>query len=275
MEIDDSRTCNLFNLASLARYLRVEPSVVVGYYDEILADAEFLAAVNRRMDEIRRAYGFTKGIFRMEAIDSVDWFAFERILLYVLTRLTRPERVLETGVYYGGNTSFILRALDRNGSGRLISIDLPDSAIRAASEPTERHPHVGDSELYSADLKPGFMVPPPLRERWTFIEGDSHAVIPTLDERFDLYIHDSDHAMDFMRRELTLARAVMKPGGIMVADDIDWSNAFHAFIVENAAYPLLLTDNGKDDLRVRTGVVDLAHPYADLPAITGRACAVR
>ena len=39
MEIDDSRTCNLFNLASLARYLRVEPSVVVGYYDEILADA--------------------------------------------------------------------------------------------------------------------------------------------------------------------------------------------------------------------------------------------
>jgi len=275
VEIADSRTCNLFNLGILARYLRAEASDVVGYYDEILADAEFLSDVNAQMGDVRRSYGFDKGIFRMEAIDSVDWFAFERILLYVLTRLRRPAAVLETGVYYGGNTSFILRALERNGSGELVSIDLPDSAIRAASDGTERHPHVGDSELYQADLRPGFMIPQRLRGRWTFVEGDSHAVIPTLDQRFDLYIHDSDHAMDFMLRELNLARTAMQPGGVMIADDIDWSNAFHAFVVEHAFYPLLLTDNGKDDLRVRTGVVDLAHPYMNVPAITGKTYAIR
>lgn len=275
MEIDDSRTCNLFNLGILARYLRAEASDLVGYYNEILADTAFLSDVNAQMAEIRQSYGFAKGIFRMEAIDSVDWFAFERILLYVLTRLRRPAAVLETGVYYGGNTSFILRALERNGSGELVSIDLPDSAIRAASDATERHPHVGDSELYQADLKPGFMIPKRLRERWTFVEGDSHTVIPTLDRRFDLYIHDSDHGMEFMLRELNLARNAMRPGGVMIADDIDWSNAFHAFVVEHGYYPLLLTDNGKDDLRVRTGLVDLAHPYMDIPAITGKTYAVR
>ena len=275
MKIDDSRTCNLFNLGILARYLRAEAAEVVGYYNEILADEAFLADVNRQMADVRKTYGFAKGIFHMESIDSVDWFAFERILLYVLTRLHRPAAVLETGVYYGGNTSFILRALERNGTGKLVSIDLPDSAIRAASDGTKRHPHVGDSELYSVDLKPGFMIPVGLRDRWTFVEGDSHAMIPALEGRFDLYIHDSDHAMEFMLRELNLAHDLMQPNGIMIADDIDWSNAFHAFIIEHALYPLLLTDNGKDDLRVRTGVVDLAHPYIEMPAITGKTYAVR
>jgi predicted O-methyltransferase YrrM len=100
-------------------------------------------------------------------------------------------------------------------------------------------------------------------------------MIPALEGRFDLYIHDSDHAMEFMLRELNLAHDLMQPNGIMIADDIDWSNAFHAFIIEHALYPLLLTDNGKDDLRVRTGVVDLAHPYIEMPAITGKTYAVR
>jgi predicted O-methyltransferase YrrM len=59
----------------------------------------------------------------MPTIDSIDWFAFERILIYVLIRFLKPNRVLEMGVYYGGNTAFELNSLARNQGGKLVSID--------------------------------------------------------------------------------------------------------------------------------------------------------
>src|SRR5215468_1827986 len=124
MDISDTRKCNLWNLEQLAK---------------------FLAGVNDRLQSVRREHGFTKGIFRQERLDSVDWFAFERILLYALVRHLRPAACLETGVYYGGNSAFMLAALDRNGAGRLVSIDLPDSAIVRDGDNTShpRHPLVG------------------------------------------------------------------------------------------------------------------------------------
>jgi predicted O-methyltransferase YrrM len=269
MKIEETHACNTFNLRLLARYLRCDLDLLLGYYRDILDDRAFLADVNDQVGSIRATFGFSKGIFRMERIESVDWFAFERILLYVVTRLRRPAHVLETGVYYGGNTAFILRALEHNGYGILTSIDLPDSRIRSQETPLERHPMVGDSELYPNALQPGFIVPAPLRSRWRFIEGDSHAVLPTLDQRFDLYIHDSDHSMAFMLRELSLAHDRMQTDGIVIADDVDWSNAVAAYVVERQLYPLYLTDNGKDELRVRTALIDLAHPWSRLSAVTG------
>ena len=104
-------------------------AVFSGYYREILDDEKFLRGINERLQAVRRDHGFTKGIFRRDSVDSADWFAFERILIYVLVRYLKPAQCLETGVYYGGNTAFLLAALARNGSGRLVSIDLPDSAI--------------------------------------------------------------------------------------------------------------------------------------------------
>ena len=52
------------------------------------------------------------------------------MLIYVLIRHLKPNRVLETGVYYGGNSAFALLALARNQGGKMISIDYPDSEIR-------------------------------------------------------------------------------------------------------------------------------------------------
>ena len=49
------------------------------------------------------------------------------------------------------------------------------------------------------------MVPVELHSRWKIIEGDSLKVIPTLNDRFDFYIHDSDHSMEFVSREMATA----------------------------------------------------------------------
>ena len=166
-----------------------------------------------------------------EQIDSVDWFAFERILLYVLVRHLRPTSCLETGVYYGGNTAFLLAALEQNCHGRLVSIDLPDSIIREGGQSTDhqRHPLVGDTELYDQHLQPGFIVPARLKGRWELVLGDSLLEIPRRPELFDLYLHDSDHSMAFLRAELRLAYERLGNNATVVVDDIDWSNGFFEF----------------------------------------------
>lgn len=259
MDIADTRKCNLFNLEMLARYLDVPIEVLTGYYEELLDDRGFLGAVNQRMAEVRDKWEFRKGIFAIPTVPSVDWFAFERVLIYVLIRHFKPNWVLETGVYYGGNSAFALLALAHNQSGKMISVDYPDSEIRVKGASEARHSLVGDSELYDSSLRPGFMVPPFLYERWELIEGDSLQVIPDLQETFDFYIHDSDHSMPFLSKELAAAWAKLSDRALILVDDIDWSNAFFAFCVKHRLFPLLMTDNGKDNLRVRTGIAMRGH----------------
>jgi predicted O-methyltransferase YrrM len=272
MDISDTRKCNLWNLEQLARFFDVPSATLEGHYHEILDDAIFLDGLNDRLRAVRRDFGFTKGIFRQNQLNSADWFAFERILLYVLLRHLRPKLCLETGVYYGGNTAFMLAALHRNGFGRLVSIDLPDSTIRGAKAGTShvRHPLVGDTEFYEPTMKPGFIVPEYLKPNWHLIEGSSLDEIPKLSETFDFYLHDSDHAMDFLTAEIDAALPRLSPGAVVVVDDIDWSNAFFSFCVRQLLSPILFTDNGKDNLRVRTGLVKLDHPRNNVAAITGR-----
>ena len=59
------------------------------------------------------------GASRGEMRDEAD-------ILYVLIRLLKRWQILETGVGAGVSSAFMLQALDKNGSGRLTSIDLPD-----------------------------------------------------------------------------------------------------------------------------------------------------
>jgi hypothetical protein len=259
MNIADTRKCNLFNLEMLARYFGASSEIFIKYYEELLGDHEFLSLVNERVSEVRERWGFNKGIFAMPVIPSVDWFAFERVLIYVLVRHFKPYRLLETGVYYGGNSAFALLALARNQYGKMISIDYPDAQIRASGAREGRHSLVGDSELYDPALRPGFMVPTYLCNSWELIEGDSLEVIPKLDEVFNFYLHDSDHSMPFLSKELAAAWDKLADDALMLVDDIDWSNAFYAFCVKHRLFPLLMTDNGKDDLRVRTGLVYRRH----------------
>ncbi len=249
----------------MARYLVIDEGELHRCYEELLADDELVASINDQF-AVGRSRGFTRGIFGKPDVDSVDWFGFERILMYVLVRQFRPRIVWETGVYYGGNSLFILRALQRNGEGILVSAELPATDVPDTSN---RHPWVLDSEDYdTAALEPGFLVPPILRERWDLRIGNSLDLLPKFPGPCDLYIHDSDHSMQFLSRELNLVRHRMTDKGLMVVDDIDWSNAFFDHCVRSRQRPLLLTDNGKDELRVRTGLIWMAALQNGDPSFT-------
>jgi len=260
MDIEQSRWANTSNLGKAEVYFGVTPRTLVALYDELLDDHELLELANSQF--VRgRSLGFTRGIFGKPNIDSIDWFGFERILVYVLVRHFRPRIVWETGVYYGGNSLFLLRALQKNCYGQLSSAELP--ARDAHGDPKfPRHPWVRDSEDYDSDaLEPGFLVPPQLRSDWDLRLGSSLDLLPTFPGPCDFYLHDSDHSMAFLTAELELVKPILSPEAIVVVDDIDWSNGFISFCSAYRLYPLLMTDNGKDELRVRLGLTALAHSH--------------
>ena len=273
MDIQTTRTSNIANLEILERYVNSPKGKLQKYYEELTDDFKLLAGINEKIEATIEIHGFTKGIFGKGKLSSLDWFAYQRVLIYVLIRYLKPQHILETGVFYGGNTTFLLAAAQKNEFGTVHSIDLPDSKIRALHIETgqshARHSLVGDSELYDEALAPGFIIPNYLKGRWQFIEGSSLDIIPNLKHEFGFYLHDSDHSFAFLNKELSIASKRLTDQAIVVVDDLNWSNSFFKFCSERKLYPLLSTDNGKDNLMVRTGILKMDHPNNGHPDITG------
>jgi hypothetical protein len=167
--------------------------------------------------------------------------------VWCLTHHLRPATVVETGVARGITTRFILEALAHNDTGHLWSIDLPP--------PLDR----------SLQAQIGSAVPESLHDRWTYVYGSSRRRLPRLLgqlDAIDLFIHDSRHTERNLLFELDHAWKAMKPGGVLVADDVDLNCGFHSF---RAAHPLhqstvchaepLRPDRGRQDDRGAFAVV--------------------
>jgi len=130
---------------------------------------------------------------------------------YVMCRAIKPNYVLETGVAYGVTSAFILKALEVNGRGVLHSIDLP---------PLEKN----------ADQYIGVLIPPYLKERWCLHRGVSKRLMPSLLRRLrcvDIFVHDSSHTYRNMHWEFETVWPYLRPGGVLIADDVNKNYAFN------------------------------------------------
>ena len=138
-------------------------------------------------------------------------------LAYALCRLQLPEVVVETGVGYGVTTAFLLQALAVNNKGRLWSIDLPPLAE-------------------GAEEQAGCLVPAILRSRWKRLRGRSRRVLPQLVSQMtavDLFLHDSLHSYRNMISEFHTIWPKLRPGGILLSDDVHMNRAFQDFTAES------------------------------------------
>lgn len=140
--------------------------------------------------------------------------------VYAVARIVKPAKMVETGVANGKSSALILRALERNGSGRLYSIDLPTMQGEAGE---------CDDGLVPTGRTPGWLVPPSLRARWDLRLGDARELLPALNAELgpiDVFFHDSLHTYPHMTFELSLAKGWVRPGGVILCDDTQSNNAF-------------------------------------------------
>lgn len=144
----------------------------------------------------------------------------QAVLLYLLVRSHRPQRVIETGVRPGYTTAWILAALEANGEGSLHSL---------GPGPT------GHRNQAVRDVTVGQFVPPALRSRWTLVLGNTEDNLRELlaEQRpVDLFLYDNGLDADRARFELHSAWAALSPRGILLAHHVDanpaWSDFCHA-----------------------------------------------
>jgi hypothetical protein len=143
----------------------------------------------------------------------------KEIALYTIVRKYKPRVMVETGVAQGVSTYFLLKAMERNRYGRLMSVDLPnydkdDSVLRT---------------YIPRGLKPGWLVPENLKRRWEIRIGPSSAVLPLIPRPIDAFLHDSLHNYGTITLELEWAYGAVRRGGVIMCDDAWWNSAWIDF----------------------------------------------
>lgn len=123
---------------------------------------------------------------------------FQGRLLSLISKMIRPQKILEIGTYTGYSAICLAEGLSENG--RLTTIDVND----------ELRPMV---ERYVQ--KAGFI------EKINIINGDAATIIPQLKDLFDLVFIDADKARYALYYDLIFDK--VRPGGIILADNVLWS----------------------------------------------------
>jgi len=114
-----------------------------------------------------------------------------------------PRIVVETGVASGLSSAYFLKALEDNGTGRLISIDMPNFEQKLIQESSEYSTKSPEGNIPQGK-NPGWLIPNALRKRWTLKIGlVKNILVPTLDElgKIDIFFHDSEHTYENMMYE--------------------------------------------------------------------------
>ena len=133
-----------------------------------------------------------------------------RALLYHLVVMLRPEFALEIGTYRAGTTEVLARALWEGGFGHLDTID-----------------------PFGADRCPPLIaaLPDELRKRITFLPVTSAAHFDRAINRgsfYDFVLIDGSHEFEFALFDLLCSARLMRPGGIVVLDNMEQPGPLYA-----------------------------------------------
>jgi predicted O-methyltransferase YrrM len=142
-------------------------------------------------------------------------FAKKVLIQFAVARAMRPEVIVETGVANGISSAYWLLACHLNGKGHVYSIDIDNGEYLPRNKPT------------------GWIVPDYLRTRWTLTLGDAREALPRILAEVgnvDIFVHDSCHSYEHMKFEFDSAYAYLRPGGLLMSDDVSFNSAFSDFV---------------------------------------------
>ena len=140
--------------------------------------------------------------------------------LYAITRILKPETVVESGVSSGISSAHFLMSLKKNRKGTLHSIDYPTYS----SKPKRSKTDISWTIPYGKDS--GWAIPANLKPRWNLYKGKSEDLLrPLLREigAVDVYCHDSPWTSQHLQYELDSVRPHLRSGSIVVADNSGWN----------------------------------------------------
>lgn len=123
---------------------------------------------------------------------------FQGRVLSMLSKLIRPEHILEIGTYTGYATLCLCEGLQKNGSVDTIDIN---------------------EEL--AFIQKKYFDLSPWEDLITQHIGDAMEIIPTLDKKYDLVFIDADKENYLNYYDMIVPK--MKVGGIILSDNVLWS----------------------------------------------------
>ncbi|MDP3557244.1 MAG: O-methyltransferase [Bacteroidota bacterium] len=119
-------------------------------------------------------------------------------LLSFLSKLIKPNQILEIGTYTGYSALCLAEGLTENG--KLITID-----------PNEETNHFAQQFFNKSFYK----------DKIEIIEGQANSIIPTLKQKFDIVFIDADKKNYVLYYELIIDK--VKAGGLIIADNVLWS----------------------------------------------------
>ncbi len=144
--------------------------------------------------------------------------------LYHVCLHKRPDRIVETGVAYGWSSLAILLALEENGRGALVSIDMPYPGL--------------DNDAFV-----GCVVPAAPRLRWKLVRRPDRDALPRVLRELgeiDLAHYDSDKSYRGRAFAYELLWSSLRPGGMLMSDDIGDNFAFRDFAQKVTRTPWVL-----------------------------------
>jgi predicted O-methyltransferase YrrM len=158
----------------------------------------------------------------------------DALFLYWLVRSQKPKTIVQTRVCNGLSSAFMMLALAKNGpEGRLRVVDLAP-----VFDPTDSAWTVKDKAygvVIPEGKSSGWMVPDAYRDRFEVWNGDAKVLLPKLVDKvdaIDMFYHDSDHTYNHMMFEFRQAKRKLRPGGLIVGDDISWNASVWDFADE-------------------------------------------
>ena len=150
-------------------------------------------------------------------------------LLYTLCEALQATRVLETGVAYGWSSLAVLLSLRNRPAARLYSIDLPYLKFRN-------------------DRWVGTVVPDDLRAYWELYRMADREGLPKALKavgQIDLAHYDSDKSPAGRSFAYSLIWRALRPGGLLVSDDVGDNLAFRDFCVKRQLHPIIVKQASK------------------------------
>ena len=139
--------------------------------------------------------------------------------IYDHIRATRPTSVLEIGTANAVGTSYIAAALEANGDGRVVSVDRTTASYEPGPEKVLAE--VGLAHRIELIRNPDSSYNWWLKKRIVARSDSAGYTEPV----YDLVYLDGAHAWNIDGLAAVLVEKLLKPGGWLVLDDMDWSYA--------------------------------------------------